>query len=84
MLIAKVYVSLRSGVADPQGRAVTSSLHALGFPDVEDVRVGRYLEVRLEGADRDEARRRVEEMCSALLANPVIEDYRITVEEAPA
>jgi phosphoribosylformylglycinamidine synthase len=74
MLTAKVYVSLKGGVADPQGRAVNASLHALGFPEVEDVRVGRYLE----------ARRRVEEMCAALLANPVIEDYRITVEETPS
>jgi phosphoribosylformylglycinamidine synthase len=80
-MIAKVYVTLRRAVLDPQGRAVQRSLAKLGFPEARDVRVGRYLEIALEARSKDEAARRVDEMCRKLLANPVIEDYRFEIQE---
>ena len=75
---ARVFVTLKRGVLDPQGSAVGRSLHALGYSEVEDVRLGKFIEVRLrEGAQPADERRRIEEMCRKLLANTVIEDYRI-------
>ncbi len=75
---AKVYVTLKRGVLDPQGSAVARSLHALGYSEVADVRLGKYIEVALaDGASPEDQRRRLEEMCQRLLANTVIEDYRI-------
>lgn len=82
MAVAKVYVTLKKGILDPQGKAVKSSLASLGFQEVEDVRVGRYLEVRLEDLPRDTLEERVREMCQRLLSNPVIEDYRFEIESA--
>jgi phosphoribosylformylglycinamidine synthase len=76
----KVFVSLKSGVLDPQGKAIERSLHALGFPEVKDVRAGKYIELELEGESRDTAESRIREMCDKLLANPVIEDYRFEIE----
>jgi phosphoribosylformylglycinamidine synthase len=78
---ARVFVTLKRGVLDPQGSAVARSLHSLGYAEVEDVRLGKYIEVRLrEGASADDERRRIEEMCRRLLANTVIEDYRIDLQ----
>jgi phosphoribosylformylglycinamidine synthase PurS subunit len=75
---AKVYVTLKRGVLDPQGSAVGRSLRSLGYQEVADVRLGKFIEVQLqEGASPDETRRRLDEMCRKLLANTVIEDYRI-------
>lgn len=75
---ARVYVTLKRGVLDPQGSAVARSLHALGYGEVEDVRLGKFIEVRLrEGAAPAEERKRIEEMCRKLLANTVIEDFRV-------
>ncbi len=76
---AKVYVTLKSGVLDPQGKAVEQALHALGFKEVGGVRIGKYLEIALDGATREEAERRVREMCEKLLANLIIEDYRFEI-----
>ena len=78
---AKIHVTLKPGVNDPQGLAIAGGLHSLGFSGVSEVRAGRYLEVRLEGADRSTAERQVEEMCQKLLANTVIETYRYEVVE---
>ncbi|HEY3353403.1 MAG TPA: phosphoribosylformylglycinamidine synthase subunit PurS [Polyangia bacterium] len=75
-MLARIYVTLKPGVLDPQGQAVRRSLGRLGFGGVEDVRVGKYLEVRLEAADRDAASKQLDEMCRQLIANTVIEDYR--------
>ena len=75
---AKVYVTLKEGILDPQGKAVFHSLQELGYEEVADVRIGRYLEVELEGTP-DAARKRLDEMCRRLLANPVIEEYRVEV-----
>lgn len=77
---AKVYVTFKSGVLDPQGKAVRGGLASLGFGEVADVRQGKYFEIRLEEKDPAKARARVEEMCKRLLANPVMEDFRIEVE----
>jgi len=79
-LRARVVVMLKSGVLDPQGRAVLGGLHSLGYGGVEDVRVGKEILLTLE--DTPEAERQVKEMCEKLLANPVIEDFKYTIERA--
>jgi phosphoribosylformylglycinamidine synthase len=75
-MIARVVVVPKPVVNDPQGVTVRQGLNALGFREVADVRVGKYIEVRLDGESVEDARRRVDEMCRQLLANQVIEDYR--------
>ena len=80
-LLARVYITPKRGILDPQGKAVQSSLHALGFGEVQDVKVGKYVEVRLREAAREVAGPRVREMCERLLANGVIEDFRVELEE---
>ena len=76
---AKVHVTLKPGVLDPQGKAVEGALAALGFAGVESVRQGKFLEIELAGDDRDAAERQVAEMCEKLLANTVIEKYDVEV-----
>ncbi|MDK2823816.1 MAG: phosphoribosylformylglycinamidine synthase subunit PurS [Clostridia bacterium] len=78
---ARVYVTLKPSILDPQGNAVKNGLESLGFADVTDVRVGKYLEVSLDVVDKNVALEQVEEMCKKLLANPVIEDYRFELVE---
>ena len=78
-MIARVIVTPKPVVNDPQGITVKQGLASLGFREVVDVRVGKYIEVNLEGTSEHEARRRVEEMCRQLLANHVIEDFRFEV-----
>lgn len=77
---AKIFISFKNGVLDPQGKAVERSLHTLGYQEVRDVRMGKYLEIEMEAASRDAAEARLREMCDKLLANPVIEDYRFEIE----
>ncbi len=77
---AKIYVTLKPGVLDPQGKAVAHSLHDLGFDEVENVRQGKYLEVELATPDKKKAAADLEDMCKKLLANTVIENYRIELE----
>ncbi len=79
-MIARVIVVPKPVVNDPQGLTVKQGLASLGFREVTDVRVGKYIEVNLEGSSEHEARRRVEEMCRQLLANHVIEDFRFDLE----
>ena len=78
---ARVYVTLKPSVFDPQGRVVADALVSLGYEDVNDVRQGKFFEVDLAGTDRALARARVTEMADKLLANPVIESYRVEVLE---
>lgn len=78
-LKVSVFVSPKKGVLDPQGQAALNALRSLGFDEVEDVRVGRYITLELKEADGGRARERVEEMCRKLLANPVIEDFRVEI-----
>ena len=80
-VLAKIHVTLKPGVNDPQGQAILGGLHTLGFGGAEEVRSGRYLEVRLDAADRSSAESAVKEMCEKLLANTVIETYRYEVVE---
>jgi phosphoribosylformylglycinamidine synthase len=76
---ARVEVTLKRGVLDPQGEAVRRALGSLGFDEVAGVRVGKVIELDLAGADRAAAEARVEAMCKALLANTVIEDYAVEI-----
>jgi len=78
-MIARVIVMPKAVVNDPQGVTVKQGLVSLGFREVSDVRVGKYIEVNLEGMGEHEARQRVEEMCRQLLANHVIEDFQFDV-----
>jgi phosphoribosylformylglycinamidine synthase PurS subunit len=78
---ARVHVTLKAGVLDPQGRAIQHTLTSLGFAGVDDVRQGKYLELDLAESDRGAAERSVREMCEKLLANTVIENYSIDLVE---
>lgn len=73
---ARVYVTLKREVLDPQGDAVRRALGTQGFAGVRDVRIGKFVEIELEGADRASSERELAAMCEKLLANPVIEDFR--------
>jgi len=81
-MTARIWVTLKPGVLDPQGKAIAGALGALGFSGVEDVRQGKYLEVQLDARDEAQARQDVERMCEELLANTVIETYRFELETA--
>jgi phosphoribosylformylglycinamidine synthase len=76
---ARVYVTLKPSVFDPQGSVVAHALTSMGYSDVRDVRQGKFFEVELEGADAAAAKARVTEMADRLLANPVIESYRVEI-----
>ncbi|HEY2386880.1 MAG TPA: phosphoribosylformylglycinamidine synthase subunit PurS [Candidatus Binatia bacterium] len=78
--LARVYVTPKQGVLDPQGKAVQQSLHALGYPEVGEVRIGKFIELQLAEVSRESAQTRVTEMCNRLLANGVIEDFRFTID----
>jgi phosphoribosylformylglycinamidine synthase PurS subunit len=80
-LRARIFVTPRHGILDPQGRAVEHALKTLGFDQVGNVQIGRYIVLDLEAANTDEARAAVTRMCEQLLVNPLIEDYRFEVDE---
>jgi phosphoribosylformylglycinamidine synthase PurS subunit len=80
-MLAKVYVTPKKAILDPQGKAIANSLHELRYEEITDVRMGKYLELRLTGLARPQAEQRVEEMCRRLLANSVIEDFRFEIVE---
>jgi phosphoribosylformylglycinamidine synthase PurS subunit len=79
-LQVKVFITPRTGILDPQGRAVESSLKSLGFEGLASVRVGRYVTIDLDAASKAEAEAAVRQMCDQLLANPNIEDYHFEVD----
>jgi phosphoribosylformylglycinamidine synthase len=81
MYLAKVYITLKPTVNDPQGLTIKGGLETLGFQSVESVRAGKYMEIKLGEKDRSVAEKQIEEMCEKLLANPVIENYRFELEE---
>ena len=83
MLEAQIHVTLKHSVLDPQGDTVKGALATLGFPGVEDCRVGKFLVLRLTERDLVKAKSQVDEMCRKLLANPVIEDYVFQIHEVP-
>lgn len=82
MLKANVYVTLKPGVLDPQGEAVQKSLHVLGYEAVEEVRIGKFIEVWMQDTDQETATAQLREMSDKLLANPVIEDFRVELAGA--
>ncbi len=81
MFLAKVFVTLKPTVNDPQGLTVLGGLKTLGFESVASVRLGKYLEVKIDETDRAKAETLASEMCRKLLANPVIEEFRCELEE---
>lgn len=78
---ARVFVRLKQGVLDPQGATVMRALVGMGYDEVQDLRVGKVMEMDLAETDRERASVRIEEMCRRLLANPVIEDYSYEIKE---
>jgi phosphoribosylformylglycinamidine synthase PurS subunit len=78
---ARVFVTLKPSVFDPQGHTITEALHQMGYGGVDDVRQGKYFELDLPGTSADEAKSLASEVAHKLLANPVIESYRVEVAE---
>lgn len=78
---AKIHITLKNGVLDPQGRAIANALHTMGFPQVDDVRQGKYIEVEVKETDRKKAEAAIDKMCAGLLANTVIENYKFELTE---
>ena len=77
---ARVFITPKQGVLDPQGKAIEHSLRSLGFPEAHDVRLGKFVEMIVDETDRARAEQRVAEMCRKLLANGVIEDFRFELD----
>ena len=73
----KVIVTLKNGVLDPQGKAIQQTLNGMGFSEVNEVRQGKYFDIEVDDTDENKAKTKVDEMCKKLLANLVIEDYKI-------
>ena len=73
----KVIVTLKNGVLDPQGKAIQQTLNGMGFPEVKEIRQGKYFDIEVNETDENKAKNKVDEMCKKLLANLVIEDYKI-------
>ncbi len=78
---AKIHITLKPGVFDPQGKVILSALKTLGHKGAKGVRTGKYFEIELEAEDKSSAKQEVEQICHDLLANPVIEDYSHRVSE---
>ncbi len=78
-MIARIYITLKPSVLDPQGKTIKGALESLGFTGIQDVRMGKYLEVALNHKTAAAAKKDVERMCQKLLANPVIEQYHIEI-----
>ena len=78
---ARVFVTLKPSILDPQGKTILSALHALGYGSVEDVRQGKFFEVEIGGASAERTRALAAEMADRLLSNPVIESYRVEVDD---
>ena len=81
MFLAKVYITFKPGINDPEGQTIRGSLQQLGFDTALDVRVGKYIQVRLDETSEEAAADAVRGMCDKLLANPVIEEYRFELED---
>ena len=78
-MLAKVYVTLKKGVHDPQGATVKHTLETMGYKKIDGVRIGKYIEVKLEDMSPEEAETTLKEICEKLLANTVIESYRYEI-----
>ena len=77
---AKVFVTLKKGVLDPQGKAVGDALASMGYSEVKGLRIGKFIEVELDTSSKQDAEKSLKEMCEKLLANTVVEDYRVEIE----
>ena len=77
---AKVYVTLKKGVLDPQGKAVCGALESMGYKEVKSLRIGKFIEVELDDSSKGNTEKRLKEMCERLLANTVVEDYKVEIE----
>jgi phosphoribosylformylglycinamidine synthase len=75
LYLAKIKVTLRKSILDPQGKTVEHSIQSLGYKNVKDTRIGKYIELKLDASSQEEANKVTEEVCNKLLANPVMEDY---------
>ena len=82
--LARVDVTLKPTVNDPQGNTIRDALHSLGFNEVGSVRAGKYMEIKVQAASKKKAGDQITEMCKKLLANPVIEDFRFEIDEVKA
>jgi phosphoribosylformylglycinamidine synthase len=80
MYLAKIYVRLKPNVLDPQGKAVSNSLHQLGYGKVVETRISKYIEITFDSSDEESVRQQTEKICSDLLANPNTEHYSYTLE----
>lgn len=76
----KLEIFLKEGILDPQGKTINSALHSLGFNEVEDVKMGKILRIKIEGKDEEEIKEKVKKMSEIFLANPVTEEYYVEVE----
>lgn len=81
MFNVKVFIRLKKGLLDPQGKTIESSLHSMGYKDVAGVKFGKLIELKLSAKNKTEAGKKIEEMCKKLLANPVIEVFEYEIEE---
>ena len=81
MYLSKITVTLRKSILDPQGKAVEHGIHSLGFESVEDVRIGKFIELSVNATSKKEAEQVTRDVCQKLLANPVMEDFSFVVEE---
>jgi phosphoribosylformylglycinamidine synthase len=81
MLKAEIYITLKNTVSDPQGLTIKHALESLGYKDIEDLRIGKLVILKLNYKDKQEAEKKIDEMCKKLLANPIIEDYRFNIKE---
>ena len=80
MMKAKIIITPKKAVLDPQGKTVQNALAHMGYPGIGAVHVGKYLEIELADGDKDLARKQIDEACHKILSNPVIEDYRFELE----
>ena len=79
-MLARIHITLKKDVLDPQGKVIANSLSNLGFEGIQSVRQGKYIEIMLDGNDRNSAATKLNEMCEKLLANLVIEDYSVEID----
>ena len=79
-MLAKIYITLKKDVLDPQGSVIANSLKSLGFNNIEDVRQGKYIEIKLDSENEESANKQINEMCEKLLANLVIEDNKVEID----
>ena len=81
MFLAKIIITLHKSMLDPQGKAVQHALQSLHLPDVQEVRIGKFIEMKIKSTEKSQAEKITDEACKKLLANPVMEDYIFSVEK---